>query len=195
MRQRLERAKNQLPEKLRGVMQSENYAGRLRYLAGITMEDSPQLTDEEKQLIPKLVDSFMHETLAGQMNFTIQMLPIQTLLQESGDERDFLSLIPRQALIDWVANYKEKKGKDYRSDGTVRSDQVIAQRVAFAIEADPEPWLSSTNPTGLRMVTGLTGLSPEKVSALLQDVLRVWSEYMRETLPGATMRQLRSAFV
>jgi hypothetical protein len=176
-------------------MQAERYAGRLRYLAGITMEDSTVLTDTEKQLIPKLVDTFMAETLNGQMHFSIQMLPIQTLLQENGDERDFLSLIPRQELIDWVANYKEKKGKDIRRDGSTRSDSDIAQRVAFAIEANPEPWLSSTNPTGLRMVTGLTGLSPAKVSSLLQDVLRVWSEYMRENLPGAVARELRAAFV
>ncbi len=191
---KLERAKTAIPASINSVMQSQRYAARMRYIAGSIMDDGTILTDDERQFIPQLLDTFMHATAAGHMKFSIQMVPIETLIQFVDDASDFLRMEVRDDLLQWVTDYKQKRGRDYYASGSVRSDEDIAERVAFAIQADPEPWLKSTNPNGLRRYLGLTQLPAEKVSAVLREVIQAWVAYMRATLPELMCGEIRRAF-
>lgn len=190
----LRHVQQRLPANLASMMQSLKFAPRLRYIAGSVMDDGTILTPEEKMFIPDLLDTFMHATANGEMKFSIQMIPIEKLIEFVDDKNDFLRMEVEEELVRWVAEYKEKKGRDYYADGTPRSDEVIARRVAFAIQADAEPWLRSKNPTGLRRFIGLTELPADKVSALLRAVLKAWVVYMRETLPELARAEIRKSF-
>jgi hypothetical protein len=187
---KLKRAKSRIPTEIRSVMVSENYAARMRFIAGDVMDTSPTLNDAERQYIPKLLDTFMHATLAGEMQFSIHMLPLESLVQVTTEGNDFLSVITRQELIDWVAEYKIRDRRDRDRFGTDKPTEVIAERVGWAVQSDPNPWLNSTNPTGLRMVTGLTRLPPHKIAAVLREVMEAWVAYIRETLPRLMQQKL-----
>lgn len=191
---RLENARQRIPLNLSGMMQSAKFAARMRFIAGSILDDSPMLTDDEKMAIPELLDTFMHATGEGGMKFTIQMIPVEKLIDFVDDGTDFLKMDVQDALLQWVIEYKEKKGRDYYADGTPRSDAEIARRVAFAIQYDDTPWLNSTNPEGLRQMIGLTKLPSDKVSVLLREVLAAWTAYMRVTLPKLAAEEIRKSF-
>jgi hypothetical protein len=181
------------------VFKSERWGKLLHDLAGITMELSDHLDADQKHHIPAILETFMHATRAGMMSFSIESIPIERLIRDVDTPDDFLGHEVHEELLRWVQEYKIRDTRDInRTTGAAKSDEIIAKRVGFAIQSDPEPWLASTNNNpehpGLRYLIGLTDLPKEKISALLHEVLEAWKAYMLARLPIAALQQIRKSF-
>jgi hypothetical protein len=142
------------------------------------------LNDQERSAIPAILSSIFGNKTSKGVQFGANAIRLDSLEVNQPNDPFGFSGIPRDELVKWVSEFKIKDDRDRDRSGNLKSDEQIAQRVMFAIQANPQPWLDSKNPTGLAAFLGATGLAPESSERLLLAVVRTWAAFVREGFPS-----------
>ena len=193
---RLEKARREAPAAVNAALRPDFYRSGMLYLAETAMNAVAD-TVEERAAVPVILNTFRAGKEGLKTIFSLNGMAAESLrhIDEAG-----IFEIPRQEVVEWVEQHKKITDRDRLKSGEQMPSEMIAERVVSAIERDPEPWLrmdepgrGALNPTGLAMIVGLVGLPAGKVEQMLLAVLRIWSEYVRETAPQVIRHRIRKA--
>jgi hypothetical protein len=196
---RLQKAQAKIPAKVKIATNPDRYREQLRFLAELTMQSIAD-TDEERAAIPGILSTMTGNRTAGGMEFGMGGTSIEHFDLEPGE---VARRIDRDAVENWVRNFKELKPKDKKLlEGDATSGyEMLTSRVIAAFTADPKLWFrtdeagrGALDPTGLAHIAGIVNMPVAKVDRMLRAVLYAWVNFTREMMPQAIGYQIRQAF-
>lgn len=198
---RLSRKSKELPKVVSESVAPRRHFGALVHLAEEAMV-AVAVTDEERKAIPLILKTILGRKTEVGASYSARAVSIHQL--EAIDPNDPLGGVPRDEVVKWVAQFKEKRApqdqyKRGPKAGQWYEDSVLATRVLRAIEINPDPWFrtdepgrGALNPTGLAAIVGITGLQTANVERLLLAIARIWSIYAREAMPQAVINAVKT---
>jgi len=212
----LQGALKQIPVRMESALDSGQWIGRMRGWAADALEDADGFTDDEKAMLPILVDAIIGESSAAMMQFSIgpiSRVDMPTPALDSAGNPNWNADPDKPSMVvdlemfekieDWIAaGKKELKGRDFNADGSQKSTTEIATRVARAIEDGRAQSFFRTDEIGkgalevggLAQYEGIIGMAEDCLSRALLIVLEKWAEELAANVPQEVAQRIGNAF-